>query len=475
MMLSDMCNHKIGSVFDQLIAAQASLQAALQNPVCSAGTLETTLEAAGRDLLRGLLEPALQALADTVEPHCPKCHQTLHIEARARPRTITTVFGPVRFLRDYGWCRHCQQWFFPADQRLGLAPNAPASPRVQEMAALLTLKMPPAQAEAVMERVTGLSLSRSTLDRETHRQGLRAQAVRDRQAALTQTPGGVAALAAEAQAGLPQEPFTLVIELDAFNIRERDHWGQTQQRLDQGLEISRWHWVYTGTCFRLDQRGTTAGERPVITQRGYVTTRLGLEEFDRQLYAEALQRGLLQARKVLVIADGAAWIWNWAQDRFQYANHRLDLWHLKEHLWTVANEIHGEGTPEAAAWVKPLFQQLENQADGAARALSRLEQLKITMTQLTQNQQTMLEKEIQYFRTNQNRMDYAAGKKAGEPLGSGAIESTCRQYQCRFKRSGQFWSLEGDEALLALETLYRNDRWHLLFPHIESPTPMNNN
>ena len=31
--------------------------------------------------------------------------------------------------------------------------------------------------------------------------------------------------------------------------------------------------------------------------------------------------------------------------------------------------------------------------------------------------------------------------------------------------TGQFWSLEGDEAFLALETLHRNERWHLLFPH----------
>jgi hypothetical protein len=52
-------------------------------------------------------------------------------------------------------------------------------------------------------------------------------------------------------------------------------------------------------------------------------------------------------------------------------------------------------------------------------------------------------------------------------VGSGAIESTCRQYQVRFKRAGQFWSLEGDEALLALETLRRNERWSELFPHAD--------
>ena len=63
-------------------------------------------------------------------------------------------------------------------------------------------------------------------------------------------------------------------------------------------------------------------------------------------------------------------------------------------------------------------------------------------------------------------MQDGAGHKRGEPLGSGAIESTCRQLQCRMKRGGQFWSTAGDEALLCLETFWRNDRWELLFPHV---------
>ena len=64
--------------------------------------------------------------------------------------------------------------------------------------------------------------------------------------------------------------------------------------------------------------------------------------------------------------------------------------------------------------------------------------------------------------------------KANEPLGSGAIESTCRQYQVRFKRTGQFWSCAGDEALLCLETYWRNERWHELFPHAKAPAVANN-
>ena len=46
-----------------------------------------------------------------------------------------------------------------------------------------------------------------------------------------------------------------------------------------------------------------------------------------------------------------------------------------------------------------------------------------------------------------------------------AIESTCRQYQCRFKRTGQLWTEEGDEALMTVETIWYNGRLSLLFPH----------
>ena len=63
-------------------------------------------------------------------------------------------------------------------------------------------------------------------------------------------------------------------------------------------------------------------------------------------------------------------------------------------------------------------------------------------------------------------MDYVAAQRADEPQGRGAMKSTCRQYQCRFQRPRQFWSGAGDEALMCLETFWRNQRGHLLFPHI---------
>jgi hypothetical protein len=456
-------------------AIHTRLQALAQEPATTLGTLEAALESAAQELLGDLLQPAMQTLAKTVALLCPVCQAPLQIEARNKARTVTHLWGDSRLVRDYGWCGRCQDWFYPADHRLGLSPYAPASPRVQEIAALMTLKMPSAQAEAVAARVTGRSRSRSTLDREARRQGLRAQALREAEVAWLQTPQGLARLAAQAKPRLPNQPFTLIIQVDAFNIRERDHWGQTASRRKQGLEVSRWHWVYVGTCFRLDQRVQTASGRPIITERGYVATRLGVEAFGQQMYAEAVRRGLTQADKVLVIADGALWIWHWAEDRLEFATHLVDLWHVKQHLWAVAHELHGPDSPLARRWLAPLFTQLETRNDGAAKVIARLECLRQTTPSLTDAQQAALDKEINYLKANQNRMNYAAARAAGEPVGSGPVESTCHQYQCRFKRTGQFWSLAGDEPLLALETLYRNERWHQLFPHAQSPAQVNTN
>jgi hypothetical protein len=56
---------------------------------------------------------------------------------------------------------------------------------------------------------------------------------------------------------------------------------------------------------------------------------------------------------VLILADGAIWIWNLAQNRFKDACHRVDLWHVHEHLWTVARSVYGEDSPEAQEWIRP--------------------------------------------------------------------------------------------------------------------------
>lgn len=417
------------------------------------GHLETQAARDVQNLLRAAMERGAQAKADATPPLCPVCQQELSRLSADHPRTFESRFGSITVCRTRGYCKRCRKWRVPADTALGLEESAGYSPAVQEMAALLASKMPVEEARLVLEHLTGVKLPRATLDREARLQGERAQVVRtqlDQQATL-QKP----------QLELTLEPYQMIIQLDAWNIRERDAWGQSAALRRQGQEPERWHWVYTGTVFRLDHRGQSASGRPVISERGWVSTRQGIDALRQQLHAEALRRGLGQAASALVIGDGAVWIWRLADDRFPQARQRLDFYHAVQHLATVGRALCGEDKAKLKAWLKPLVRQLKNES--AVKVVRQLEEVLGAMPNALAAQ--TVAKELDYFHEHQERMDYRAGARRGEPIGSGAVESTCRQAQCRFKRPGQFWSQAGDEALMCLEMFWRNGRWHLLFPH----------
>jgi hypothetical protein len=453
-----------GPVLDWAARLTAGLGRSVRASDQNMGDLEEQILRQTHGLERKLLEEASQKKADQSPPVCPVCGHKLTRQTRDHERTYQTRFGPVTIRRLRGWCRRCRAWCFPADDALGLSEEGSASPGVQEMAALVGSKMPPAEASAVIERLTGVKLPRSTLDREARRQGKRAEQKRQKlDEQMRQAEAFKQVLA------LPEQGFTLVIELDAWNIRERDEWGQSSRIRAVGKEPQRWHWVYGGTCFRLDQRLESQGGRPRILSRGTVMTREGVDALREQLFAEAQRHGLAQAQKVLVVADGAIWIWNLTEDRFAQAQQRLDYYHASQHLWAVAHALYPEDEARARLWIKPLLRKLKS-----GRAPALLNDLRAVARRLRHKKRQAVENEINYFHEHRERMDYAAARKAGEPQGSGAMESTCRQYQCRFKRPGQFWTCTGDEALMCLETFWRNRRWHLLFPHVLQGDPYKN-
>ena len=190
-------------------------------------------------------------------------------------------------------------------------------------------------------------------------------------------------------------------------------------------------------------------------------TRGGIDALREQLFAECLRQGAGQADEVLVVADGAMWIWKLVGDRFGQARQRLDFYHASEHLWAVAHALYPDDARGAHQWIEPLLKKLKK-----GQSIKVISELKALTRQLRAKRQATVQTQLEYFESHRHRLDYDVAQKRGQPLGSGAIESTCRQYQCRFKRPGQFWTRSGDEALMCLETFWRNGRWHLLFPHI---------
>jgi hypothetical protein len=427
------------------------------------GHLEEEILHRTREVERVALAEAAQAKADQAPPVCPLCGGKLSRLTHGHEHRYQTRFGEITLRRTRGWCGRCQGWRFPADHLLGLAETGSCSPGVQELAALAASKLPVGQASAVVERMTGVKLPRATLDREARRQGKRAEGQRQQRDEEMSRGAGRGQVAPELRQAGQSEPFTLVIELDAWNIRERnaEAWGQTESLRQQGQEPEWWHWVYGGTCFRLSQRVQTAGGRSLILSRGTVMTRGGIDALKQQLWAEAMRHGLGQAQNVLVIADGAIWIWNLVADRFGQARQRLDPWHALEHLWAVARALHPQDEAAAAAWIAPTKEKLL-----ASQAVEIIRELDEALKKLRGPRRQRVQVERNYLESNRLRLDYHGVQERGEPGGSGAMESTCKQYQCRFHRAGQFWTQVGDEALMCLETFWRNGRWSLLFPHV---------
>jgi hypothetical protein len=72
--------------------------------------------------------------------------------------------------------------------------------------------------------------------------------------------------------------------------------------------------------------------------------------FGWRLYAEALRRGLEQAKTVIVLTDGARYNYTIVQTHFPGAVHIVDLFHAYEHLTTIAQILRGPEAKAPKAW-----------------------------------------------------------------------------------------------------------------------------
>ena len=74
----------------------------------------------------------------------------------------------------------------------------------------------------------------------------------------------------------------------------------------------------------------------------------------------------------------------------------------------------------------------------------------------------LVQREIHYFQNHQEHLHYQDNAAKGFPVGSGAVESGCSQFQDRFKRTGQFWNSASLGRLQALKVARNNGDWDQL-------------
>jgi hypothetical protein len=236
-------------------------------------------------------------------------------------------------------------------------------------------------------------------------------------------------------------PDTLVITMDG--AIERTHQG--------------WKEVKLGAVYDLVRHGVAATR--AVGAVTYTATLAVAQTFGRQVLAAAQRRGLGWAGQVVVLGDGAKWIWKLADRRFPQAVQIVDWYHTHEHLWTLAQLLHGEGTVAAWTWLETLAGELWvaatsddvtllTTAANDAWATPRKD-LPDGAPRRTRARHREVEKALAYFTGNATRMRYGAFRAQDLPVGSGVVEGGCQSVlHVRLKRPGACWNVESAEHLV---------------------------
>ena len=228
----------------------------------------------------------------------------------------------------------------------------------------------------------------------------------------------------------------------------------------QTPSLEGWNEVKTGLVSRTypqPEETSVSGARP--TSLRYVATRAAAPDFGEQWAKLATQSGLyapdVPEAEVVVIGDGAAWIWNLADQHFPGSVEIVDYMHAKSHLYDAAKSAFGEEAPERIqAWVEATEPFLYN--GETSEVVAKLRALGIAAPDI----QTALEKEVGYFQKHTSRMQYKAFVEDGYYIGSGLIESACKHVVGeRCKQAGMRWTQNGINAILFWRCLLKNDAW----------------
>jgi hypothetical protein len=176
-------------------------------------------------------------------------------------------------------------------------------------------------------------------------------------------------------------------------------------------------------------------------------------EFGRRLALEAHRRGLEAAEEVVVLGDGAEWIWNLAAEHFPGAVEIVDWYHAAERIWELGRARYGEGTARTARWVE---RQLERLAKGEVRALvAAWRRLKCGAAAAA-----VRDEQVGYFTNQAGRMAYGRYRARGLAIGSGMVEGGAKALiGAREKGPGMRWSAAGANAVAQVRTLLFNDAW----------------
>lgn len=397
------------------------------------GATLADLERQAEQMSRGLLAAAVEGVVaersvSFIEDLCPTCGARTHYKGRQRRRQ-ETLAGAVSWERGYYYCRHCGQGHYPLDQQLQI-PTGQFAPGVQEEVSRLAAEMPFERAAETFTALKGVSISAREVARIAEARGT--------------TLGRQRSLQDELLLKSVQEPA----------VKESGAEGPRGVALDAAMAHFRdgWHEAKVGVVFRTRVEAGAQGKQVRAVGQHYLTHIGSMDEMGGKLYAEAIRRGYQSEETVVCLADGAASNWEQFAEYFTPRVEVLDWYHATEHLWAAGNGLYGEKSAEAKAWVEA------HEADLWAGNVAAVIQALQEAAHGTHGEAAQAE--IHYFSHNQERMHYDQYRAKEYPVGSGVVESACKQLvTSRLCGAGMWWGQPGAQAILNLRAALLSHDW----------------
>ncbi len=403
--------------------------------------VRSAMHQAGAAALSELLKFPVPAAGDRSLP-CSCGHQAHYRELRSKP--VLTAVGKVKVSRPYYLCPHCHTGQFPAGIELDIE-NTQFSPGVRRMQAVVGQEAPFDRGRQQMKLLAGLEVNAKAVERtaEVIGEDISAQEQQEIQRAM--------------QLDLPMvvgEPVPILyVEMDGTGVpvvkketagRQGKTPGQPAPTREAKLGC-----VFTQTTW--DNEGYAIRDTGSTTCVGAMET---AEDFGKRIYLEAWKRGWSRAEKKVVIADGAEWIWNLADQHFPRAIQIVDLYHARQHLWELARKLHPYDEINQKRWMT-VHQHLLD--DG------KIKKLTVALRSIDSNNPEAAEKfptEADYFHRNAMRMRYPKFRRQHLFVGFGVIEAGCKTViGSPLKQSGMFWTVRGANSVLALRCSLFNARF----------------
>jgi hypothetical protein len=405
---------------------------------------ELAIRAGLTRLGRGVLDDLLAADAGHRGPavDCGAGHRAQFVSYR--DKTTDTVLGPVTLTRAWYHCGECGHGFAPRDGELGVAGET-MSPGLAKMSARAAAAVPFIPGASLVGELAGITLTGRRLGRHAEADGTAAAKVIEAQAAAI-TARRVIPLA---PAPAPDMLYIAVdgtgVPMVAAETEGRDGKGDDGKARTREVKL----------CCAFTQTSTDEDGRPVRdpASSSYLATFAPAAGFGTLMAAEGRRRGAGHVRQLVILGDGAHWIWNQATAHFPAATQIVDLYHAREHLHELARLLEFMLGSHREAWLAARLDELDaghiSALTGTAREFP-----------LTGAKAEALDTALGYFENNACRMRYQHFRSLGMFVGSGAVEAGCKAViGQRLKLSGMHWSRPGATGILTLRCQQASGRW----------------